>query len=302
MNKPHVFYPSVGFLLISGIVFSVAGLHSSVFAQKTSSTTERLVMPTVSRSATGTAGRFIRAAAENGRLRNNLRWDFSGKVQTGWNIYLPLISQTIGSDSGPETPEFADAVAKWQSKAGIEASGVVDADTVKEFISYWQSRRLFKFGYPAADQLMMAPIEDFYDPTREPELCQLDSQTYAAYKRMVAAATKETGLKLFTYADGTRDPRFLRIVSGFRSQEYQDSLRKKQPSVGRGALAKLSAHSTGRAIDVYVGGEPVITKDFNRLIQVQTPAYKWLVKNAGRFGFVPYFFEPWHWEYVGSIK
>jgi len=144
----------------------------------------------------------------------------------------------------------------------------------------------------------MAPIADFYDPTREEPLRQLDSQTYAAYKRMVTAAQKEAGLKLFTYATGEKDERFLRIVSGYRSQEYQDSLRKKEPKAGRGALAKASAHSTGRAIDVFVGGEPVTTKNVNRLVQVQTPAYRWLVKNAERFGFVPYFYEPWHWEFV----
>ena len=53
-------------------------------------------------------------------------------------------------------------------------------------------------------------------------------------------------------------------------------------------------------IEVPVGGEPVKTLDSNRMIQVQTPVYKWLVKNAARFGFYPYFYEPWHWEYVGK--
>ena len=46
--------------------------------------------------------------------------------------------------------------------------------------------------------------------------------------------------------------------------------------------------------------EPVSTKDDNRAIQTQSKAYRWLVKNAGRFGFRPYFYEPWHWEYVGK--
>jgi LAS superfamily LD-carboxypeptidase LdcB len=49
-----------------------------------------------------------------------------------------------------------------------------------------------------------------------------------------------------------------------------------------------------------VGGLPVETKDANRAIQVQTPVYKWLVRNAEHFGFRPYFYEPWHWEYVGE--
>ena len=30
----------------------------------------------------------------------------------------------------------------------------------------------------------------------------------------------------------------------------------------------------------------------------RTATYRWLVLNAERFGFVPYVYEPWHWEYV----
>ena len=59
-----------------------------------------------------------------------------------------------------------------------------------------------------------------------------------------------------------------------------------------------SPHFTGRAIDLYVGGEPVDTRDPNRALQVETPVYQWLVRNAERFGFRPYCYEPWHWEYV----
>jgi LAS superfamily LD-carboxypeptidase LdcB len=40
--------------------------------------------------------------------------------------------------------------------------------------------------------------------------------------------------------------------------------------------------------------------DANRLYQVGTPAYRWLVANAARFGFVNYVFEPWHWEWIGQ--
>jgi hypothetical protein len=41
----------------------------------------------------------------------------------------------------------------------------------------------------------------------------------------------------------------------------------------------------------------VSTADTNRARQVETPAYRWLARNAHRFGFRPYFYEPWHWEY-----
>ncbi len=90
----------------------------------------------------------------------------------------------------------------------------------------------------------------------------------------------------------------MKIVSAFRSREYQARLRRESPGSGRAGLATNSPHFTGRALDIYVGGEPVITLDSNRAIQIQTPVYKWLVKNAERYGFFPYFYEPWHWEYI----
>ena len=36
----------------------------------------------------------------------------------------------------------------------------------------------------------------------------------------------------------------------------------------------------------------------SRLHMTRGPTYRWLVRNAGRFGFVPYVYEPWHWEWV----
>ena len=80
----------------------------------------------------------------------------------------------------------------------------------------------------------------------------------------------------------------------------QEQLRRQSPNAGSAGLAVNSPHFTGRALDLYVGGDPVDTKDANRAIQVNTPVYKWLVRNAARFGFRPYFYEPWHWEYVGE--
>ncbi len=119
---------------------------------------------------------------------------------------------------------------------------------------------------------------------------------------MLAAAAKDLGasVKFAKTGELAEGEKFLRIVSAYRSPAYQAELRRKEPNAGRGALAKFSPHSTGQVLDLYVGGEPVTTKDHNRLLQVQTPAYKWLVKNANRFGFYNYFYEPWHWEYVSG--
>ena len=306
MNFRKIFYKLVFTAFFGSIVFYTANFARVVSGQTTDSS-KTLVTHTVStnavgsgKSKTGFAAVFVKAASENARLRDSLAWDFGGRTQTGWNIYSALIEQTIGTDGEPDSPAFAQALSAWQGKSGIEPNGVLDAVTLKALTAKWQSQRLGRSEYPAPDRLLTAPIADFYDPTRDIALLGVEKETYAAYKRMVAAAAKDLGkdLKLTPRGDLAPDEKFFRIVSAFRSREYQEQLRRQQPQSGRGALAKFSAHATGQALDLYVGGEPVTTKDANRLIQVQTPEYKWLVKNASKFGFYPYFYEPWHWEYV----
>jgi D-alanyl-D-alanine carboxypeptidase len=300
--RDRVLFPSAIVSVLACLIAYAAISETDVYAQRA-----RLVGPSVKQTASVTkretsSSMFGRAAAENTRLRNSLQWTFGGKTQTGWNIYVPLISHTIGTESGPDSADFAQALAKWQAKAGLSETGVLDSDTLATFTRYWQAQRLGRAGLTSTDSLLTAPITEFYDPTRSPDLLQLERETYAAYKRMLAAAVKDLGGQLQVTTSGELAPgeKFLRIVSAYRSPAYQEALRKKEPNAGRAALAKNSPHSTGHALDIYVGGEPVKTLDSNRMIQVQTPAYKWLVKNAHRFGFYPYFYEPWHWEYVGT--
>lgn len=253
-----------------------------------------------SRSENANLKAFTAAAAANGSTLSTLSWPFGAKVQRGWEIYVPLISKAIGTDEEPGSLEFAAELAEWQKRKGLPGTGVMDDATMKAFVSFWQSQRLGKSTTPASETLMSAPISDFWDPGRDANMLQLEKMTYAAYKRMLAQAAKDLDGQLKFTRDGELAPgeKFLRIVSAYRSPEYQAALRKREPNAGRAALAKNSPHFTGQALDIYVGGDPVTTKDANRLLQVQTPAYKWLVKNAGKFGFYPYFYEPWHWEYV----
>jgi hypothetical protein len=231
-----------------------------------------------------------------------LSWTFGGKQQRGWYIYVPLIRQLIGTESSPEENEFALALSRWQKSVGLPPSGVLDNATLALMITTWQSRRLKIRGYPSPDQLILIPTLDLYDPMRPEELRKAEAQTYAAYKRMIEAAIADKSLKLSSASVTELSPseKFLKIVSAFRSREYQEQLRKQSPNAGTAGLAVNSPHFTGRALDLYVGGEPVSTEDSNRAIQVQTKVYQWLVKNAERFGFRPYFYEPWHWEYVAN--
>jgi hypothetical protein len=239
------------------------------------------------------------AAKRNALLSTSLVWTFGSKQQQGWYLYTPLIKQLINTKQDSASVQFARAVARWQAKSALKPSGVIDEETLYAMIKTWQDARLRDRTVAQTDQLLTAPLSDFYDPTRAEELRQVERRTYAAYKRMVAAAVAERSLGLAhkgrELASGEK---YLKIISAFRSREYQEKLRRDSPNSGSAGLAVNSPHFTGRALDLYVGAQPVDTLDSNRALQVQTRVYQWLVRNAGRFGFRPYCYEPWHWEYV----
>ncbi|QQS44746.1 MAG: D-alanyl-D-alanine carboxypeptidase family protein [Acidobacteriota bacterium] len=235
---------------------------------------------------------FDLAASRNEQLLDQMRWHFGGKPQRGWSLYVPLISRLIESDAEPDSPEFARSVHQWQQGEGLRPDGIVDQETWMKMVATFQSQRL-KFRQAASpDDLFQAPASDFYDPSRPDDLRLVDRVAYDAYKRLLRAARSELGR-------GQNTETWLKIISAWRSPAYQAALRKRSPKSGRAGLAMRSPHFTGRALDLYVGGEPVSTADPNRRHQVAQPVYQWLVRNASRFGFYPYFYEPWHWEYRG---
>ncbi|HWQ31918.1 MAG TPA: M15 family metallopeptidase [Blastocatellia bacterium] len=238
---------------------------------------------------------FNAAAAENVRLMHDLNWSFGGKTQRGWYLYVPLVARLIQTGSRPDAPEFAAALARWQSSQGLTPSGVLDHETWMKMVAAFQTQRLRSHIIPAADRLIQAPAADFYAPERPAELRYVEREAYAAYQRLLAAALADPSLGLMR-RDGQAE-RYLKIISAFRSPACQAQLRAQSPGAGRAGLAVNSPHFTGCALDLYVGGEPVSTRDENRALQVSTPVYQWLVRNAERFGFYPYFYEPWHWEY-----
>lgn len=229
------------------------------------------------------------AARRNEELRHELAWYFGGKSQRGWDLYVPLINRLIGSDSEPGTTDFARALAAWQGGMNLAASGVLDQGTWMAMVATFQSQRLRRTGQVSPESLIPVPPQYFYDPERPLELRYVEAEAYVAYQRLYQAA-QAAGISA----------EHLKIISAYRSPAYQAALRKRSPNSGRAGLAVNSPHFTGRALDLYVGGEPVSTADWNRRIQIDTPVYRWLVKHAHEFGFYPYFYEPWHWEYRGT--
>jgi LAS superfamily LD-carboxypeptidase LdcB len=286
-RKIHIVL-AVSLLVVIATVASVTALTSR--GQSRRSKTEP--PPLTIAASTTSSNAFSAAAAQNAILRNEVTWTFGGKQQRGWYLYDLLIGKTLDTSHDPITNEFAATLAKWQKKRGLRSDGLLDEASLMKLVSHWQSDRLKTRNPATPDQLVLAPTTDFYDPGRATELRQVERNTYEAYKQMIAAAHADPTVNL------KASDKYLKIISAFRSPEYQEQLRRQSPNAGRAGLAVNSPHFTGRALDIYVGGSPVDTKDSNRAIQVNTPAYRWLVRNAERFGFRPYFYEPWHWEYV----
>jgi hypothetical protein len=250
-----------------------------------------LLTPAEAGRAALNSSAFIQAAEQNARLKNELNWMFGRKAQRGWSLYAPLIRRLLDTESGPETSDFAMALSRWQRRSELRPSGILDHDTWMKMVAVFQSRRGRARSAAQPEQLLLVPASDFYHPERPEELRYVDRRAYAAYQRMIAAAAIDLALS------ESSSEKWLKIISAFRPPAYQAELRRRSPRAGRAGLAINSPHFTGRALDIYVGGEPVSTKDQNRAIQVRAQVYQWLVRNAERFGFYPYFYEPWHWEY-----
>jgi hypothetical protein len=232
---------------------------------------------------------FAAAAEQNAKLMSDLAWTFGAKLQRGWSLYTPLIRRLLNTDAAPGTNAFAQALADWQSSVGLPSTGVLDQQSWMKMVAVFQSRRIKDRSTPPPGALTCVSASEFFYPERPEDLRYVERQAYAAYRRLVAAVAADLSLD--------SNENWLKIISAFRSPAYQAQLRKQSPRSGRAGLAVNSPHFTGRALDLYVGGEPVSTDDRNRAIQVNTKVYQWLVKNAEQYGFYPYFYEPWHWEY-----
>ena len=89
----------------------------------------------------------------------------------------------------------------------------------------------------------------------------------SAWWRQPQPIAHETGSHGKT--DSRREKTSLKIVSASLA-ECQDELRRESPNSGSAGLAVNSPHFTGHALDLYVGGDPVDTRDSNRKVQVET--------------------------------
>lgn len=126
--------------------------------------------------------------------------------------------------------------------------------------------------------------------------------------------------KMFCFAK--KDGITLKVESAYRSNEYQQMLInndvKEYMDKGyslENAMKKTlemiarpgcSEHNAGLALDILSSDYNVLDEGFEN-----TPAFKWLDKNAHKFGFILRYpkgktsitkigYEPWHYRFVGS--
>ena len=241
------------------------------------------------------------AALANAASLHSLRWAPFGRAETGWETYAPLVARELRTACPPQSPGFAAALAAWQATQRLPSDGVLTAPAFNRLKGVIQTRR--PFVRLSAQGVCPNPPPDvaLADATRAEgyagKAIQLRPGALAAYRRMAAAARAE-------YPDIAADPRNLTIFSGYRSPLADAARCVREGNCNGIVRATCSPHRTGLAMDLYVGQAPGFgpdsTADPNRLFMSRTPAYRWLVTNADRFGFVPYPFEPWHWEWTGE--
>ena len=256
-----------------------------------------LVTPLI---ADGGDAAFAYAARLNGASLTQLTFAPFRRPEVGWEIYAPLIAHEIGSGSDATPPAFAARLAAWQSARGLKPTGVMGVDTFDALRNAWEARRPFvaasKRACPASppetSQAVIPPANAYGG-----KVMLLRPAALAAYRRMLEAARSEVpALK--------SDPKLMTIFSAYRSIA-SDAARCAHEGNCQGVVrATCSAHLTGLAIDIDLGAAPGYppdsSEDVNRLYVSRGAAYRWMVANAPRFGFEPYPFEPWHWEWTGE--
>jgi D-alanyl-D-alanine carboxypeptidase len=243
------------------------------------------------------------AADNNARSVDSLPVAPFGHTEIGWRVYAPLTARETGTLCLPDTAGFAEALARWKVAHRMAYDGTMDDATLAVLKGAWQEHRPFLMSRvrhepcpepPDAESLaQIQPRESHYG---KPILIR--PEVLGAYRQMAGDARR-------AIPELAADPMLLTIFSGYRSPEYDAASCANQGGCnGVSRAGSCSAHRTGAALDIVIGNAPGArvdtATDANRLYLSKTRLYRWLVMNAGRYGFVNYPYEPWHWEWVGE--
>ncbi len=153
----------------------------------------------------------------------------------------------------------------------------------------WYARDPYMPVCPEADELVSVGPDMF---GREQSLTPAAAEAWGAMRDAAA-----------------REGIVLQLVSAFRTVEYQRGIieRKVAAGIPMDEILRVSAapgyseHHTGRAVDISTPGCDPLEEEFEH-----TGAFRWLARNAERFGFTLSYprhnaygiiYEPWHWAW-----
>ncbi len=143
-----------------------------------------------------------------------------------------------------------------------------------------------------------------------PKLININNSYLVDQTKTVQILEKVSPFLIKMMEEAYKDNIPLRILSGYRSFEYQKTLKYEYRVVyGAGTANQFSAdqgyseHQLGTAFDF---GTPDIRGAY--LEFEDSTSFSWLVKNAYKYGFILsypkinkyYQYEPWHWRFVGN--
>jgi LAS superfamily LD-carboxypeptidase LdcB len=249
----------------------------------------------------GRASAFRAQALQNAASSQTMEWSPFGRPEYGWKTYAPRIGQEIGTLCPPDSPGFAQALARWQAQRNLPADGQLKPEVFELMKVSWHRAR--PYVSLRGDGVCPDPPPERVMATARPEegysgkVIQLRPAALDSLRKMVADARAQV-------PEIARDPVMLTVFSGYRSPAYDAERCARDGNCNGITRASCSVHRTGLAVDLVVGAAPGhsvdSTADPNRLHMSQTPAYRWLVANAHRYGWVNYAFEPWHWEWTGE--
>ena len=222
-----------------------------------------------------------------------------GRPELGWAVYAPAIAAEAHTGCAANTRGFAFALARWQFAHGLTPHGAVDPATFAAMKTDWQTHRPFvalrEAGICPDPPIRLTDLTP--EESRLDKVIQLRPRALKALRRMVAAARRQV-------PEIAADPALLTVFSGYRDPAADAARCAAEQNCQGLVRAECSSHRTGLAVDLNLGSAPGFaadsSDDANRLYLSHTPAYRWLVVNARRYGFVNYVFEPWHWEWTGE--
>ena len=228
----------------------------------------------------------------------------------GWGKHYRQIALKLGFTGHiPGFKAFTLAVSRWQKQQGLRGDGIIGPNS-------WAHLRRGLRPANSKPPLKRVPSTGFTptpvespgggrvkdkSPPIKADLVSLKGYRGKPIRLHRHAAMAWAQLLQAALSDGIGGP-LLHIISGFRDPKHQQKLWKRaikkygspQQAPKWVAPPGRSAHQSGRAIDLYLGGK--IGSRYVTGLR-KKPAYQWLVNNAERFGFYPYQREPWHWEY-----